>query len=156
VEKHRVYQCKLCDKRSSSRFGLMMHKKAVHPKPMKETDLEEADNSGKRKMDPIVDRLAHDPKGNTIRTSAGFMVVAKDGEHGEELSEDQIKLKKRKLSERLQDPIKVKDRSHQVNVNSFRSQTLTLKKKVSRMQREVGTGPKNHKTCMKAKKQFYS
>ena len=95
----------------------MMHMKAVHPKPIKETDLEEEDISGKRKIESVVDRLAHDPKGNTIRTSAGFMVVAKDGEHGEELSEDQIKLKKRKLSERLQDPIKVKDRSHQVNVH---------------------------------------
>ena len=103
----------------------MMHKKAVHPKPIKVTDLEEEDNSGKRKIDSIVDRLANEPKGNTIRTTAGFMVVAKDGEPDEELPEDQIKLKKRKLSERLQDPIKVKDRSHQVNVNSFRSQTLT-------------------------------
>ena len=94
MEKHRVYQCKLCDKKSSSRFGLMMHMKAVHPKPIKETDLEEEDISGKRKIESVVDRLAHDPKGNTIRTSAGFMVVAKDGEHGEELSEDQIKLTK--------------------------------------------------------------
>ena len=49
----------------------------------------------------VVDRLAHDPKGNTIRTSAGFMVVAKDGEHGEELSEDQIKLSISDLVKRI-------------------------------------------------------
>ena len=52
-----------------------------------------------KKIDSIVDRLANEPKGNTIRTTAGFMVVAKDGEHDEELPEDQIKLKKRKLSD---------------------------------------------------------
>ena len=66
----------------------MMHKKAVHPKPIKDTDLEEEDNTGKRKIYSIVDRLANEPKGNTIRTTAGFMVVAKDGEHDEELPED--------------------------------------------------------------------
>ena len=91
---------------------------------------EEADGSGKRKHDSVVDKLTKKPKGNTIRTTAGFMVVEKDGENeedleNEEIPEKQMKLKRRKLSERLQDPIRVKERSKQVKVNSFRTQTLT-------------------------------
>ena len=132
-EKHRVYECKICDKKSSSRLGLMQHNKQVHPEQMQEMDLEKAHCSGKRKLDSVVDRLTNKTTGNTITTTAGFMVVV--------AFESQINLKRRELSERLQDPIKVKDRSKQVNVNSFRSQILTLKKKVSRMQREVGTEP---------------
>ena len=139
-EKHRVYECKICDKKSSSRFGLNQHNKQAHPEQMQEMDLEKAQCSGKRKLDSVVDRLTNKTTGNTITTTAGFMVVEKDGEI-EDAPESQINLKRRKLSERLQDPIKVKDRSKQVNVNSFRSQILTLKKKVSRMQREVGTEP---------------
>ena len=62
------------------------------------------------------------------------MVVEKSGENEEpeepeEAPENKKKTKRRKLSERLQDPIRVKDRSKQVKVNSFRTQTLTLKKK---------------------------
>ena len=140
-EKHRVYECKICDKKSSSRFGLNQHNKQAHPEQMQEMDLEKAQCSGKRKLDSVVDRLTNKTTGNTITTTAGFMVVEKDGEIDEDAPESQINLKRRKLSERLQDPIKVKDRSKQVNVNSFRSQILTLKKKVSRMQREVGTEP---------------
>ena len=72
------------------------------------------------------------------------MVVQNDGETvDEDTSENAVKPKKRKLSERLQAPITVKkeNRSAQVNVNSFRTQTLTMKKKASRMQREAGTEP---------------
>ena len=75
------------------------------------------------------------------------MVVEKSGENEEPEEPEEApennnkKTKRRKLSERLQDPIRVKDRSKQVKVNSFRTQTLMLKKKVSRMQREVGTEP---------------
>ena len=52
------------------------------------------------------------------------MVVEKSGENEEpeepeEAPENKKKPKRRKLSERLQDPIRVKDRSKQVKVNSF-------------------------------------
>ena len=142
-KKHKVFKCKLCDKKSSTRYGLKMHKNQIHPE---EGGPEEADRSGKRKVDSVVGRLTKKQTGNTIRTTAGFMVVEKSGENEEpeepeEAPENKKKTKRRKLSERLQDPIRVKDRSKQVKVNSFRTQTLTLKKKVSRMQREVGTEP---------------
>ena len=53
------------------------------------------------------------------------------------------KAKKRKLSERLEEPIEVKTggRCRKANVNSWRNQFLTLKKKVSRMQIEAGAEP---------------
>ena len=106
----------------------------------------EEKSSGKQKPDSFVSRLSKKPTGNTIRNNAGFMVM-ENGENCEneeatpDVSENRNKPKKRKLSERLQDPIIVKDRSKQVKVNSFRTQILTLKKKLSRMQREVGTEP---------------
>ena len=106
-----------------------MHKNQKHPE---EGGPQEADRSGKRKVDSVVGRLTNKQTGNTIRTTAGFMVVEKSGENEEpEEPENKKKTKRRKLSERLQDPIRVKDRSKQVKVNSFRTQTLTLKKKVS-------------------------
>ena len=60
--------------------------------------------------------------------------------------EDEIqekKTKKRKLSERLEEPIEVKTggRCSKANVNSWRNQFLTLKKKVSRMQIEADAEP---------------
>ena len=106
-----------------------MHKKQVHKKPAQEVDPEE-NSSGKQKPDSFVSRLSKKPTGNTIRNNAGFMVM-EDGENEEatpEVSENRTRPKKRKLSERLQDPIIVKDRSKQVKANSFRSQILTLKK----------------------------
>ena len=53
------------------------------------------------------------------------------------------KTKKRKLSERLEEPIEVKTggRCRKANVNSWRNQFLTLKKKVSRMQIEADAEP---------------
>ena len=120
-----------------------MHKKQVHKKPAQDP---EENSSGKQKPDYFESRLSKKPTGNTIRNSAGFMVM-ENGENGEneeatpDVSENRTKPKKRKLSERLQDPIIVKERSKQVKVNSFRTQILTLKKKLSRMQREVGTEP---------------
>ena len=119
-----------------------MHKKQVHKEPAQEVDPEE-NSSGKQKPDSFVSRLSKKTTGNTIRNNAGFMVM-ENGENEEatpDFSENRTKPKKRKLSERLQDPIIVKDRSKQVKVNSFRTQILTLKKKLSRMQREVGTEP---------------
>ena len=106
-----------------------MHKKQVHKKPAQEVDPEE-NSSGKQKPGSFVSRLSKKPTGNTIRNNAGFMVM-EDGENEEatpEVSENRTRPKKRKLSERLQDPIIVKDRSKQVKANSFRSQILTLKK----------------------------
>ena len=141
-EKHRIFECEHCDKKSSSEVGLMMHSKKSHAKQVVDMNIEES--TGKRKCDSIVNRLTSRPNGNKITTTAGFMVVQNDGEAvDEDTSENAIKPKKRKLSERLQAPITVKKehRSAQVNVNSFRTQTLTMKKKASRMQREAGTEP---------------
>ena len=144
-EEGRVHKCKICGKKKTSRKGLKMHKKQVHKEPAQEMDPED-NTSGKQKPDSFVSRLSKKTTGNTIRNNAGFMVM-ESGENGEneeatpDLSENRTKPKKRKLSERLQDPIIVKDRSKQVKVNSFRTQILTLKKKLSRMQREVGTEP---------------
>ena len=60
--------------------------------------------------------------------------------------EDEVrekKTKKRKLSERLKEPIRFKTggRCRKANVNSWRNQFLTLKKKVSRMQIEADAEP---------------
>ena len=78
-------------------------------KPAQEVDPEE-NSSGKQKPDSFVSRLPKKPTGNTIRNNAGFMVM-ENGENGEneeatpDVSENRTKPKKRKLSERLQDPI---------------------------------------------------
>ena len=106
-----------------------MHKNEVHKGPAQAVDPEE-NSSGKQKPDSFVSRLSKKPTGNTIRNNAGFMVM-EDGENEEatpEVSENRTRPKKRKLSERLQDPIIVKDRSKQVKLNSYRSQILSLKK----------------------------
>ena len=56
---------------------------------------------------------------------------------------DLHRVRQKTLSERLKEPIKVKkdNRSSQTNINSFRNQFLTMKKKASRLQREVGSEP---------------
>ena len=91
-KKHKVYKCKLCDKKSSTRYGLKMHKNQIHPE---ERGPEEADRSGKRKVDSVVGRLTKKQTGDTIRTTAGFMVVEKSGEN-EEPEEAPENKKKRK------------------------------------------------------------
>ena len=60
-----------------------------------------------------------------------------------EVLENNMKGKKRTLSDRLQEPIKVKKagRCKKVNVTSWRNQVLTMKKKASRMQIEAGAQP---------------
>ena len=65
----------------------------------------------------------------SITSIAGFMRVGQC----EEVEGDKI-VKRRKLSERLQDPItnKKDGRCTKANVNSWRNQILTLKKKFSR------------------------
>ena len=79
-KKHKVYKCKLCDKKSSTRYGLKMHKNQIHPE---ERGPKEADRSGKRKVNSVVGRLTKKQTGDTIRTTAGFMVVEKSGENEE-------------------------------------------------------------------------
>jgi len=79
-KKHKVYKCRLCDKKSSTRYGLKMHKNQTHPE---EGGPQEADRSGKRKVDSVVGRLTNKQTGNTIRTTAGFMVVENSGENEE-------------------------------------------------------------------------
>ena len=119
-----------------------MHKKQVHKEPAQEMDPED-NTSGKQKPDSLVSRLSKNTTGNMIRNNAGFMVM-ESGENGEneeatpDLSENRTKPKKRKLSERLQDPIIVKDRSKQVKVNSFRTQILTLKKNCHECKERLG------------------
>ena len=53
-----------------------------------------------------------------------------------EVLENNMKGKKRTLSDRLQEPIKVRKagRCKKVNVTSWRNQVLTMKKKASRVQ----------------------
>ena len=138
----RVHKCKICGKNKTSRKGLKMHKKQVHEEPAQEMDPED-DTSGKQKPDSLVSRLSKNTTGNMIRNNAGFMVM-ESGENGEneeatpDVSENRTKPKKRKLSERLQDPIIVKDRSKQVKVNSFRTQILTLKKNCHKCKERLG------------------
>ena len=57
-----------------------MHKNQIHPE---ERGPEEADRSGKRKVDSVVGRLTKKQTGDTIWTTAGFMVVEKSGENEE-------------------------------------------------------------------------
>ena len=134
-ETHRIFQCDECDKKCSSSKGLKFHKEDYH---------NNINNSGKRKF---VESLVQRPLSNKISTSAGFMVVSNEASEDEreehEEGDNPGKKKKKTLSERLKEPIKVKkdNRSSQTNINSFRNQFLTMKKKASRLQREVGSEP---------------
>ena len=51
--------------------------------------------------------------------------------------------RQRRMAERLKDPIVVKtqNRKQKTNLNAFKSKFLTLKKKVSALQMEMGTEP---------------
>ena len=55
----------------------------------------------------------------------------------------QISTKQRKTTDRLKDPIvdKTSKRKPKTNLNAFKAQFLTLKKKISALQMEVGTEP---------------
>ena len=68
-----------------------------------------------------------EPVNGTIRTTAGFMRVGQCEEV--EVEGDKV-VKRRKLSERLQDPITNKKDGHctKANVNSWQNQILTLEK----------------------------
>ena len=98
-KKHKVYKCKLCDKKSSTRYGLKMHKNQIHPE---ERGPEEADRSGKRKVDSVVGRLTKKQTGNTIRTTAGFMVVEKSGENEEPEEPEEAPENNKKKNEKAQ------------------------------------------------------
>ena len=102
-----------------------------------------------KRLKPIEDSGAKSwtPKNGTIKASAGFMLVnQQDQEETSEIVEvlaNNTKGKKRTLSDRLQEPIKVKKagRCKKVNITSWRNQVLTMKKKASRMQIEAGAEP---------------
>ena len=47
-EKHRIFECKHCDQKSSSKVGLMMHSKKSHAKEVEDMNIEES--TGKRKF----------------------------------------------------------------------------------------------------------
>ena len=67
------------------------------------------------------------PSKEAIRTSAGYMLFHQDRVDSEDRVQ-QKRTKKRKLSERLEEPIEVKTsgRCRKANVNSWRNQFLTL------------------------------
>ena len=87
---------------------------------------------------------------NRIQTTTGFMVMeARDTEFHENFEPNdmgpsmQISTKQRKTTDRLKDPIvdKTSKRKPKTNLNAFKAQFLTLKKKISALQMEVGTEP---------------
>ena len=53
-EKRSIFECKNCDKKSSSEVGLMMHNKKAQEKQVKYMNIDES--TGKRKFDSIVNR----------------------------------------------------------------------------------------------------
>ena len=89
------------------------------------------------------------PRNGVINTLSGFiMLQEEDGEHfesggdnvAEESNSEPNHTKQRRMAERRKDPIIAKNegRKAKVNLNSFKSKYLTLKKKVSALQLEVG------------------
>ena len=87
------------------------------------------------------------PKNGVISTMSGFIMLPEeqrecfqvDGEFVDEVSSN-IPNKQRRMAQRRKDPIVAKNggRKEKVNLNSFKSKFLTLKKKVSALQLEVG------------------
>ena len=87
---------------------------------------------------------------NRIQTTTGFMVMeARNAELYENFEPNdigpvlQMSTKQRKTADRLKDPIvdKTQKRKPKTNLNAFKAQFLTLKKKISALQMEVGTEP---------------
>ena len=110
-------------------------------------------SQSKRKRSNVVSSNVVLPQNGRINTTSGFMVL-EDEQTGpmenvdERLHQDMSELlerhtKQRRMAERLQDPIVVRkeNRKEKTNLNSFKSKYLTLKKKVSALQMEVGTEP---------------
>ena len=90
------------------------------------------------------------PDNNIITTDFVFFKPAvetkgseDEGDKEKENEEKEEKVKQRRMNQRRKDPIKDKSegRSKKTNLNSFKSKYITLKKKVSALQMEVGTEP---------------
>ena len=87
-------------------------------------------------MTSVVKRLEPTvaPENGTKKTSTGFMLVdqsdQEEATENYEVLENNMKGEKRTLSDRLQEPIKVKKagRCKKVNVTSWRNQVFTMKK----------------------------
>ena len=87
---------------------------------------------------------------NRIQTNTGFMVMEERNTELDTNSESndlgqfmQVLTKQRRTVDRLKDPIvdKTQKRKPKNNLNAFKSQFLTLKKRISALQMEVGTEP---------------
>ena len=105
--------------------------------------------SPKRKRPNVVtSNVVH--SNNRIQTNTGFMVMeARNTELDTNFETNdlgqlmQVLTKQRKTVDRLKDPIvdKTQKRNPKTNLNAFKSQFLTLKKRISALQIEVGTEP---------------
>ena len=115
---------------------------------VRENKRDQSGGNQRKNMTSVVKRLEPTvaAENGTIKTSAGFMLVdqsdQEEATENYEVLENNMKGKKT-LSDRLQEPIKVKKagRCKKVNVTSWRNQVLTMKKKASRMQIEAGAQP---------------
>ena len=116
---------------------------------VRENKRDQSGGNQRKNMTSVVKRLEPTvaAENGTIKTSAGFMLVdqsdQEEATENYEVLENNMKGKKRTLSDRLQEPIKVKKagRCKKVNVTSSRNQVLTMKRKASRMQIEAGAQP---------------
>ena len=112
-----------------------------------------ASPSPKRKRTNIMASSVVLSKNNRIQTNTGFMLVEErdqeTNENVDSLSQNPLVEalgrfeKQRRMAARLKDPIVVKtqNRKQKTNLNAFKSKFLTLKKRVSALQMEVGTEP---------------
>ena len=112
-----------------------------------------ASPSPKRKRTNFIASSEVLPKNNRIQTNTGFMLIEErdpeTDENIDSLSQNDLGEalgrigKQRRMASRLKDPIVVKtqNRKQKTNLNAFKSKFLTLKKKVSALQMEVGTEP---------------
>ena len=82
------------------------------------------------------------PKNGVISTMSGFIMLPEEQVDCDTVNEesDNIPNKQRRMAQRRKDPIVAKNegRKVKVNLNSFKSKFLTMKKKVSALQLEVG------------------
>ena len=87
------------------------------------------------------------PRNGVINTLSGFIMLPEEEREcfesgGDDVIEEseQNPTKQRRMAERRKDPIVAKNegRKAKVNLNSFKSKYLTLKKKVNALQLEVG------------------
>ena len=112
-----------------------------------------ASPSPKRKRTNFIASSEVLPKNNRIQTNTGFMLIEdrdpETKENIDSLSQNYLGEalgrfgKQRRMAKRLKDRIVVKtqNRKQKTNFNDFKSKFLTLKKRVSALQMEVGTEP---------------